>query len=81
MGKLTKRRKKMRSFTFDVVEVMNAEGRITPLEGTKWIKLANKMVSEGRATLVENSRKLIGSSNASDDWYLHFNMTVTEKVN
>jgi len=71
----------MRSFTFDVVEVMNAAGRISPLEGTKWIKLAHKMVSEGRATLVENSRRVAGSSDARDDWYLHFNMTVTEKVN
>jgi hypothetical protein len=71
----------MRSFTFDVVEVMNASGRISPLEGTKWLKLAHKMVSEGRATLVENSRRLDGTGNASDDWYLHFNMTVTEKVN
>ena len=71
----------MRSFTFDVVEVMNAAGHIRTIEGAKWNKLALKMVSEGRATLVENSRRLAGSSNASDDWYLHFNMTVTEKVN
>ena len=75
----------MRSFTFDVVEVMNAAGRISPLEGTKWIKLARKMVSEGRATLVENSRSMSGSgtafSKSHDVCYLRFNMTVTEKVN
>ena len=71
----------MRSFTYDVLEVMNAAGRIRTLEGAKWNKLALKMVSEGRATLVENSRSMTGSSDARDDWYLHFNMTVTEKVN
>ena len=71
----------MRSFTFDVVEVMNAAGHIRTIEGAKWLKLANKMVSEGRATLTENSRKLNGTSDASDDWHLHFNLTVTEKLN
>ena len=71
---------KARSFTFDVVEVMNAAGRIRTIEGTKWRDLALKMVSEGRATLIENSRRLAGSSDARDDWYLHFNMTVTERV-
>jgi hypothetical protein len=71
----------MRSFTFDVVDIMNANGRCRTIEGAKWIVLALKMVSEGRATLVENSRRLDGTSNASDDWYVHFNMTVTEKVN
>jgi hypothetical protein len=74
----------MRSFTFDVVEVMNAAGRISPLEGTKWLKLANKMVSEGRATLVENSRSMTGSgtafSSSHEVCYLRFNMTVTEVV-
>ena len=70
----------MRSFTFDVVEVMDAAGRIRTIEGAKWNTLALKMVSEDRATLVENSRRLAGSSDARDDWYLHFNMTVTEKV-
>ena len=70
----------MRSFTFDVVDIMDANGRCRTIEGAKWIKLATKMVSEGRATLVENSRRLAGSSDARDDWYLHFNMTVTEKV-
>jgi hypothetical protein len=71
----------MRSFTFDVVEVMGASGRCRTVEGAKWLKLANKMVGEGRTTLVENSRRLDGTSNASDDWYVHFNLTVTEKVN
>ena len=71
----------MRSFTFDIVDIMDANGRCRTIEGAKWIKLAIKMVSEGRATLVENSRKLVGTSNASDDWFIHFNMTVTEKVN
>jgi hypothetical protein len=71
----------MRSFTFDVVDVMDASGRCRTIEGDKWNKLALKMVSEGQATLVENSRKLIGSGNPRDDWYVHFNMTVTEKVN
>ena len=71
----------MRSFTFDVVDQMNVDGHCRTVEGAKWNKLALKMVSEGRATLVENSRRLAGSSDARDDWYLHFNMTVTEKVN
>jgi hypothetical protein len=75
----------MRSFTFDVVEVMNAAGRISPVEGTKWIKLAHKMVSEGLATLVENSRSMTGSgtafSTSHEVCYLRVNMTVTEKVN
>jgi hypothetical protein len=71
----------MRSFTFDVVDQMNVDGHCRTVEGAKWNKLALKMVSEGRATLVENIRRLAGSSDARDDWYLHFNMTVTEKVN
>jgi hypothetical protein len=75
----------MRSFTFDVVEVMNDNGFCHTIEGSKWIKLANKMVSEGRATLVENSRSMTGSgtafSSSHDVCYLRFNMTVTEKVN
>ena len=74
----------MRSFTFDVVDIMDANGRCRTLEGAKWIKLATKMVSEGRATLVENSRSMSGSgtafSNSADVCYLRSNMTVTEVV-
>ena len=72
----------MRSFTFDVVDMMNADGRCRTVEGDKWNKLALKMVSEGRATLVENSRSMSGSgtafSNSADVCYLRSNMTVTE---
>ena len=75
----------MRSFTFDVVNQMNADGHCRTVEGAKWNKLALKMVSEGRATLVENSRSMSGSgtafSNSHDVCYLRSNMTVTEKVN
>jgi hypothetical protein len=75
----------MRSFTFDVVDVMNADGRCRTVEGAMWNKLALKMVSEGRAILVENSRSMTGSgtafSSSHDVCYLRFNMTVTEKVN
>ena len=74
----------MRSFTFDVVDIMNANGRCRTIEGAKWIKLAIKLVSEGRATLVENSRSMTGSgtafSSSHDICYLRFNMTVTEVV-
>jgi len=38
----------MRSFTFDVVDQMNADGHCRTVEGAKWNKLALKMVSEGR---------------------------------
>ena len=71
----------MRSFTFDVLEVMNAAGHIRTVEGAKWLKLANKMVSEGRATLVENTRSMADSADSPGDCYLRFNLTVTEKVN
>ena len=75
----------MRSFTFDVVDIMDANGRCRTIEGAKWIVLALKMVSEGRATLVENSRSMSGSgtafSSSHDVCYLRSNMTVTEKVN
>jgi hypothetical protein len=71
----------MRSFTFDVVDVMNADGHMRTTEGSKWIKLANKMVREGRATLVENSRGFAGYGSSRDISYWRFNMTVTEKVN
>ena len=74
----------MRSFTFDVVDIMDANGRCRTLEGAKWIKLATKMVSEGRATLVENSRSMSGSGTAftksAEVCYLRSNMTVTEVV-
>ena len=74
----------MRSFTFDVVDIMDANGRCRTIEGAKWIKLATKMASEGRATLVENSRSMSGSgtafSNSADVCYLRSNMTVTEVV-
>ena len=75
----------MRSFTFDLVDMMDANGRCRTVEGAKWNKLALKMVSEGRATLVENSRSITGSgtafSKSHDVCYLRFNKTVTEKVN
>jgi hypothetical protein len=75
----------MRSFTFDLVDMMDANGRRRTVEGAKWNKLALKMVSEGRATLVENSRSRTGSgtafSKSHDVCYLRFNKTVTEKVN
>ena len=74
----------MRSFTFDVVDIMDANGRCRTIEGAKWIKLATKMVSEGRATLVENSRSMSGSgtafSKSAEVCYLRSNMTVTEVV-
>ena len=74
----------MRSFTFDVVDIMNANGRCRTIEGAKWIKLAIKLVSEGRATLVENSQSMSGSgtafSNSADVCYLRSNMTVIEVV-
>ena len=74
----------MRSFTFDIVDIMDANGRCRTIEGAKWIKLAIKMVSEGHATLVENSRSMSGSgtafSNSADVCYLRSNMTVTEVV-
>ena len=74
----------MRSFTFDVVDQMNADGHCRTVEGAKWNKLALKMVSEGRATLVENNRSMTGSgtafSSSHDVCYLRFNMTVTEVV-
>ena len=75
----------MRSFNFDVLEVMNADGYCRNVEGSKWITLANKMVNEGRATLVENSRSMTGSgtafSGSHDVCYLRFNYTVAERVN
>jgi len=71
----------MRSFTFDVMDVMNADGYCRVVEGSKWIKLATKMVREGRATLVENSRMFAGYGSSRDISYLRFNYTVTEKVN
>jgi hypothetical protein len=74
----------MRSFTFDVVDIMDANGRCRTIEGAKWIKLATKMVSEGRATLVENNRSMSGSgtafSKSAEVCYLRSNMTVTEVV-
>ena len=71
----------MRSFNFDVMDVMNADGYCRVVEGSKWIKLANKMVCEGRATLVENSRGFAGYGSSRDISYWRFNYTVTEKVN
>jgi hypothetical protein len=64
----------MRSFTFDVVDVINADGRCRKVEGAEWIKLAKKMVREGRATLVENNSVWSGYTRC-------YNYTVTEKVN
>jgi hypothetical protein len=71
----------MRSFNFDVMDVMNADGYCRVVEGSKWIKLATKMVREGRATLVENSRGFAGYGSSRDISYWCFNYTVTEKVN
>lgn len=68
----------MRSFTFDVVDMMNADGYCRVVEGSKWMKLAQKMVREGRATLVENSRCFAGYGGSRDVSYWRFNMTVTE---
>jgi hypothetical protein len=68
----------MRSFTFDVVDTMNADGYCRVVEGSKWMKLAQKMVSEGRATLVENRREFAGYGGSRDVSYWRFNMTVTE---
>ena len=69
----------MRSFTFDVVEVINANGHCRKVEGAEWIKLAKKMVREGRATLVENNQ--LWSSLTLSGYTRSYNYTVTEKVN
>ena len=68
----------MRSFTFDVVEVTNTNGYSRKVEGAEWLKLAKKMVHEGRATLVENN-SLWSGFNAG--YTRQWNYTVTEKVN
>ena len=69
----------MRSFTFDVVEVINANGYCRKVEGAEWIKLAKQMVREGRATLVENNQ--LWSSLTLSGYTRSYNYTVTEKVN
>jgi hypothetical protein len=71
----------MRNFTFDVLEVMNADGYSRNVEGSKWINLSRKLVREGRATLVENSRVWCGYGSSRDVSYVRYNYTVTEKVN
>jgi hypothetical protein len=71
----------MRSFTFDVVEVMNANGYCRKVKGAQWIKLAKKMVREGRATLVENNSVWSGYGSSPYVSYRRWNYTVTEKVN
>ncbi len=68
----------MRSFTFDVVEVTNANGYSRKVEGVEWLKLAKKMVREGRATLVENNS--LWSSLSLAGHTRQWNYTVTEKV-
>jgi hypothetical protein len=60
------------------MDVMNANGYCRVVEGSKWIKLANKLVKEGRATLVENSRCFAGYGGSRDVSYMRFNYTVTE---
>jgi hypothetical protein len=70
----------MRSFTFDVVEVMNANGYCRKVEGSNWLKLAKKMVREGRATLVENNSQWSGYGSSQYVSYRRWNYTVTEVV-
>lgn len=71
----------MRSFNFDVLERMSASGSSRNVEGSNWITLANKLVREGRATLVENNRVWCGYGGSRDVSYVRYSYTVTEKVN
>ena len=70
----------MRSFTFDVLEMMNADGYSRRVQGANWQNLANRMVREGRATLVQNSRTWCGYGGSRDVSYVRYNYTVTEVV-
>ena len=69
----------MRSFNFDVVEVMNANGYCRKVKGADWLKLAKKMVREGRATLIENNSVWSGYGSSPYVSYRTWNYTVTEK--
>lgn len=69
----------MRSFTFDVLEVMNANGYCRKVQGANWLKLAKQLVREGRATLVENNSVWAGYGGSRDVSYRKWNYTVTEK--
>ena len=68
----------MRNFTFNVVEVMNANGYCRKVEGANWLKIAKQMVREGRATLVENNSEWAGYGGSRDVSYRRWNYTVTE---
>lgn len=70
----------MRSFTFDVLEMMNANGYSRRVEGSKWYRLARDMSRKGRATLVENSRVWCGYGGSRDVSYVRYSYTVTEVV-
>jgi len=73
------KKRKMRSFTFDVMYRLTANGqgdRIT--EGAKWYRLAQKMVSKGTAKLVINSKHFAGYGGSTDVGYNRYNLTVTE---
>ncbi len=70
----------MRSFNFDVLEMMNANGYSRRVEGSNWYILARNMSREGRATLVENNRVFCGYGGSRDVSYVRYNYTVTEVV-
>lgn len=70
-----------RSFTFDVMVRETADGRVTrSSNGGPWLRLARKMVKDGRAKLVCNGSQFSGYGGSYDVGYHRLNYTVTEIV-
>jgi len=68
----------MRTFTFDVLQMVTADGYSRITEGSRWLRLAQKMHRDGAATLVLDSKIFAGYGGSTDIGYTRYTYTVTE---
>jgi len=68
----------MRSFNFDVLQRVTANGNARITNGAYWYNEARKMSRKGTAKLVLNSKNFAGYGGSTDVGYTRYNFTVTE---
>jgi hypothetical protein len=73
-----KERRKMRSFSFDVLEMASATGRRRRVEGAYCHDLAIKLAKQGRVKLVLVGKVFAGYAGSYDSSYVKYSYVVTE---
>jgi hypothetical protein len=70
----------MRTFTFTIVRRTSASGYSRVTEGSKWLRLAQKLYKKGKIKVHEGELVFTGYGSSYDIGYTSREITVTEIV-